>query len=588
MKSFLIALAGAFAALCLFVFVAIASVFGAIMAVAAAQPEEKTPANAVLTLDLRNGLPDQPVDTPFGTTPPSVIALVRALERAETDDRVKGLLIRAGGSGLSTAQAEELTTSLADFKATGKFVLAHAQGFDSTSLAPYHAVIAADEIWLQATAEFAPTGYASEVGFLGGVFEWARVEPQFVRREEYKNAVNTFTETEFTPAHREATQALLDTLYAQSLEAIAGARAPDLAALRAALNQAPLSAETAQAEGLIDTLGYWEDARQSALERAGDDADTISVAAYVKSLTPLSDGPEIALIGGQGTVVLGAPEDEPFAGGTAMGGDTLARALDAAAKDDAIEAVILRIDSPGGSSVASDQIWAGVERVKEAGKPVVARFGSVAASGGYYLAAGADAIVAWPTTLTGSIGVYSGKFSFEGAGDLIGYATDSLVVGGDYALAYSTAKPFTETQRARLEARIDDVYDDFTGRVADGRTDLSLAQVRALAKGRVWSGQDAFDRGLVDELGGLKRAIEVAKELAEIDAETAIRLRRLPRERTPFEQIQKLFDASAQVAAISTTLNEVLAWPEVRALIETRHAAQTRGVQARAADLPID
>lgn len=579
MRQFFLTVAGVFAGMTLFAVSIIA--FFAVMSASVQSGSDASggpvPSATVLTLDLRVPLADQSALSGFSAArTPSVLGAVDALARAETDDRVKGIFIRASEYGMPLAQAQELHDAILAFRAAGKFAIVHAQGFEGPSVSSYLLASAADEIWLQDTANFVATGLAAQTPFFGEAFAKYGIEPEFEQFYEYKNAVNTYTESDYTDAHREAMTALLDSLYGSAVEAAATSReeaAGSPAALRALLEGAPYTAERALELKLVDKLGHVVDAKEAALALAGDDADEMELFAYHRSAGgAFHSGPVIALVAGQGAVSTGEQPESFFGDSDGFYSDTIAQAILDAAEDDAVKAIVLRIDSPGGSAIASDQVWHAVERAKEAGKPVVASFAALAASGGYYVAAGADAIVAEPTTITGSIGVFGGKFVVEDLLGRFGVHYGTLSVGGDYVTAYSGFDSFTDEQRQAFHDMMAETYADFTTRVADGRG-LALDVVLANARGRVWTGADALQIGLVDELGGLRTAIDRAKALADIDAEDGITLRRFPAEKSPFEVFQSLFGVSAEGAQAIATLNAIADIPEVRAAIEARERA---------------
>ncbi|WP_203293196.1 signal peptide peptidase SppA [Maricaulis parjimensis] len=536
----------------------------------------------VLELDLRTARLDTPTRSPFGFAEPlSVVDIVRTLERAEADSRVQGLFIRANEFGLSPGMAEEMRTALADFRDSGKFVLTHAQGFEGTSVTGYFAVSGSDEIWLQDTASFTPAGLASEVMFLGGLFEHFNAQPQFEQFHEYKNAANTYTETDFTEAHREAAESYIGSIYDTAVNAIAADRGFDSDTVRGLFETAPHSAEEALDAGLVDRLGHVVEAREAALAQAGPASEFISLSDYHAEATPAwSNAPVIALIEGQGAIVTGSAQSGPFGGEEMIGGDFMAEAILDAAADPNVRAIVLRVDSPGGSAIASDQIWFAVNRAREAGKPVVVSMASLAASGGYYIAAPADYVLAHATTLTGSIGVLGGKVVLDGTFEMVGLNVETVSVGGEFTTAMSSAEAWTDSQRAAYREQMSHIYEDFTQRVADGR-DLPLERVLEIARGRVWTGAQALDLGLVDEIGGFRDAVAVAKQLAGIDPESDVRLRRFPRERTPLEAFQEMFGVSAETAETAARLNALMELPEVQAALQARQAAQQTGVQMR-------
>lgn len=530
----------------------------------------------VLTLDMRQSIRDQSsASNLFGITSSSTTGIVRKLNAAKDDANIKGLFIRANSFGMTPATAEELRLGLLDFKSSGKFVIAHAQGFEGTSVMPYLAVSAADEIWQQDTTGFSIAGMRSEAEFYGGVMEKIEAKPQIIQFHEYKNAANSYMQSDLTDAHRESTTSYLTSLYDTAVGHIAKDRDMSEDAVKSIFLAAPHSAEAVLTKGMIDTLGQFEEAKAYAREKAGGDKIKFkNISSY--SGPAKFGGGAIALIGGEGAVVTGSSADgsNPFNNGISMGGDTLAKAFDDAAKDKNVKAIVFRVSSPGGSPAASDQIHAAIARAKEAGKPVVISMGKYAASGGYYVSANADKIVAMPSTITGSIGVFGGKIAFRDSFAKVGYNIEGINVGGDYLGAFSADEPFTQGQEAAYREQLQDIYDDFTGRVAEGR-DLPIERVREIAKGRVWTGAQAKERGLVDELGGFMKAVDVAKDLAEIKDGDKFYFKKFPKSKSTTQQLEELLGGSVQAAAELRSLREIQGLPEVQALLKARAALET-------------
>jgi protease-4 len=581
MRHFLLTVIGTVIGIFLFFFVLLAF----LMMIGLFSGGSDTPKGGqVLTLDLRQSMLDHSAgENLFGSTPGSVVDSVRALRTAKTDDNIKGLFIRANSFGMVPASAEELRLAINDFKESGKFVIAHSQGFEGTSFTGYMAVSAADEIWQQDTTNFSVAGIRSEVGFMGGVFEKFDAEPQIEQFHEYKSAANAYEETGFTDAHREATTAFLTSLYNVAVDHIAADRDLTNAQVEALFDTAPHSAEAAQKAGLTDKLGHYMEAVDYVKEKAGgDDTTFVSLKDYNAGI---GSGPAIAFIGGQGAVVTGGSSNgsSPFGGGVSMGSDTLSKAFEAAIKDKSIKAIVFRVSSPGGSATASDDIHNAVARAKAAGKPVIVSMGQYAASGGYYVSANADHIVAMPSTITGSIGVLGGKVALEDTYAKVGYNVEAINIGGDFGNAYSGDTPFTPSQQAAYRGQLEDIYEDFTGVVAEGR-ELPLERVLEIAKGRVWTGQQAKELHLVDELGGLMSAIDAAKKIAEIDEDSGVRIKKFPREKTQFEQLEEMFGAAAQAKSDMETMREIMDMPEVQALIKAR--ARLEPGQEILADIP--
>ncbi len=539
----------------------------------------------VLTMDLRYPLRDHDTgESIFGSQPQSVLDVVRSLNSAKTDDSVKGVLIRANEFGMVPASAEEIRLAILDFKDSGKFVVTHSQGFEGTSFTSYLATSASDEIWQQDTTNFSVSGIRSEAEFLGGVMEKVGAEPQIEQFHEYKSAGNRYTQTDFTEAHREATTALLNSLYTTSVGYIAIDREMTPSQIEGVFERAPLSAEAALEAGMTDKLGHYLDVQDYVKEKAGGENIKFK---SVRNYTPKGNygSPVIAVIGGQGPVVDGRSSDgsNPFSSALTMGGDTLSQAFVFAAKDKSVKAIVFRVSTPGGSARASDQIHHAVARAKEAGKPVIISMGQYAASGGYYVSANADSIVALPTTITGSIGVVGGKVALRDAFAKIGYNIEDINIGGEYVGALSADEPFTQAQRAAYRGQLEDIYEDFTGVVAEGR-DLPIEDVLEIAKGRVWTGDQAKSRGLVDELGGFLTAVDIAKREADIDTDDDVQLRFFPRPKSTSEQIEALLNNSVTMQDDLQALGEIARLPEVQALIEAR--AKLEQGQELQADMP--
>ena len=573
MRQFFTVVFGTVVGIFAFFFVIIA-LFMIIGGIGSALSSMKAKDSYVLSLDLRQGLRDHSAGaTVFGPSPSSVVDTARALNRAKDDELIKGLFIRANQFGMAPASSEEIRLAIKDFKSSGKFVITHAQGFEGTSILPYRAVSASDELWMQDTTGFAVAGIRSESEFYGGVFEKFDAQPQMEQFYEYKNAANTYTQTGYTEAHREAATSYLTSLYDGAVEQIAEDRGITQDAVKTILMSAPHSAEAALEAKMVDKMGHVEEAREYARKKAGGNSIKFKT---VKAYGPGNNysGKTIAFIGGQGAVVTGPSSDgtNPFiGGGLTMGGDTVAKAFDSAAKDKRVKAIVFRVSSPGGSPAASDQIHDAVARAQEAGKPVIISMGQYAASGGYYVSANADKIVAMPATITGSIGVLGGKVALQDTFAKVGYNIDGITIGGDYAGAYSVDEPFNQGQRAAYRGQLEDIYEDFTTRVAEGR-DIPLERVKEIAKGRVWTGAQAREIGLVDELGGIMKAIQIAKDMAEIDEDAKINLKRFPRAKSTSEQLEELFGGSAQISENLAQMSEIMQMPEVQEAIKMRKA----------------
>ena len=483
--------------------------------------EPALPDKIILRADLGRGLAngagqDALSDLLFGGKT-TLRDFLDALERAGDDPRVKGLYARIAGDKFGLPTTQELRDAIGDFRAKGKFAIAFADSFGEfgPGTRPYYLATAFDEIWLQPLGTLGLVGLRSEVPFLRGALDKLGVTPSFAHREEYKTAMNSLTESRMTAAQREEVEDLLGSASDQVVRGIAAARRISAAGVRALIDQGPLLADEAKATGLVDRLGYRDEALDKARERAGPGAELVALSRYLDGAgRPHRSGLKIALIYATGLIVADGGETTPLLGNAEIGAADVARAFREAARDAAVRAILFRIDSPGGSAVASETIWREVQRARDRGKPVIVSMGDVAGSGGYYIAAPADKIVAEPATLTGSIGVLAGKVVVTELMHKLGITSDSAARGANAAM-FSVTEDFTPAGRERLAAFLDAIYRGFKDRVAAGRH-LSAEQVEAVAKGRVWTGEEAKAKGLVDELGGYAVTLRLAREAAKI------------------------------------------------------------------------
>lgn len=574
MKHFLLTVAGVLVGLVLFViFVPLVIVS---MISAAAQPAP-TPSRSVLNLDLRGPLTDQPPPLSFlAGRPQSVMTIIETLRRAEADDRVKGLLVRLPEGGMAPGAADELRAAFLDFRAHGKPILAHAQGLYAEGLvtSTYELGAASGDLWLQPSSSFQVTGIANEDLFFKRLFDRYGVIADYQQRYEYKNAVNPFLHDDYTPAHREAELGWMRSVYETAINDVAADRRRPAAQIQSLIEAGPYEADEAKAKGLIDEVGEVKDAENAVLGKAGPGArlvDFSDYAARAKAQNALAGGAKVAVISAEGAILTGKSEGpNPFAGEQTIRSDDVAKAFYDAIDDKAVRAIVFRVSSPGGSDTASEQILAAVRAARAAGKPVVVSMGTYGASGGYWIASQANEIVAEPSTLTGSIGVFGGKFVLGPALKKWGVDVRGLAVGGDYAASSGTEAPMTPSQKAAFAAWMDKIYDGFVARVAEGRH-LPVTRVQEIARGRVWTGAQAKALGLVDGLGGFYRAVARAKALANITGE--VRLEPFGGAGTPLEALQRMLGANARLSAIAADLQ---AEPELRALLGAAHDARLR------------
>jgi protease-4 len=544
--------------------------------------------NMVLELDLRKSMEDKAAVSLFdiGQGKVSIMDVVMGLDAAARDRRVKGVFVRVGSGDLSVPKAQELRDALKRFKASGKFVIAHAQSFYSGGLGDYDVAAASDQIWMQPVGTFFSAGAATSTMFFKGLFDKVNATPQFVQRYEYKNAANVFTETDFTPAHREATTRVLQSWYDSSVSGAADDRKIDRTVLTGVLDAAPVQVEEVRAKGLITNVGYDDDARETAKKLAGSGADVTAFDRYVRATRSRwspSGAPVVAFVHASGNIVEGG-SDSPLSGGTGIAGDDYVKAIKDATADKSVRAILLRVDSPGGSALASDQILDALKKAHAAGKPIVVSMGSVAASGGYYISMAADRIIAEPGTLTGSIGVLMGKVAVGKSLEMAGLEAREIAIGKD-ALFMSGIVPWNADQLAKANMQADAVYDDFTRKVADGRK-LPLETVQMVARGRVWTGADAKERGLVDELGGFWTAVASVKQLAKIGADQRVAFKTYPRQRGVFGALNRLMAESRASLSALEGLNALLQAAPVRAVTEGLNAMPQGTAELTAIGLP--
>jgi protease-4 len=506
--------------------------------------EARVPQRTVLELDLSTPLLEQQPEGPFASLAfqkrMRLRDVVEALHAAAHDDKVVGLVARVSPEGTGLAGIEELRDAVAAFRKAGKPAVAWTDTFGEVTPAngAYYLATAFSEIYIQPSGDVGLTGIELTSLFLRGTLDKLGVQPQFAQRYEYKNAPNTFTDTAYTPAHRESLDALAGSIFDHMVSEMARARKLAPHRLRETIDRGPLLGKEALEARLVDGLLY-RDEVYARVEGLGGKGRTqlLYLRRYWDRIEhPWSRGDQtIALVYGVGDVMRGKSDADPLLGTVTMGSDTVAAALRAAAGAPDVAAIVLRVDSPGGSYVASDTIWREVVRARKRGKPVIATFGDVAASGGYFVAMAADKIVAHPATITGSIGVYGGKMITRDLWGKLGITFDS-VQRGEHADMWSGVDAMDDDEWAKFNGWLDRVYDDFTTKAAQGRH-LDLAKLRELAKGRVWSGVDAKQRGLVDELGGYETALRLAKQAAHVAPDADVEVREYPRQRNPFEEI---------------------------------------------------
>jgi protease-4 len=511
------------------------------------------------TLVLRIGAPlaeIEPADVfQLLKTTPTLRSTVDLIRRAKTDSRIKALIVRPVSSGALWAQMQEIHDALLDFKTSGKPVVAY---LESGGAGEYYLATAADRIVLMPAGQLDVSGMTYYEVFFRGALDKIGVVPDLLHIGEYKTASNTFTERGFTPAHQEMTRAFNRDWYDEFVRALARGRKMSEDAARAAIDGGPYLADGARKAGLVDELGYEDQIDDTAPIQGTQPVEADQYARAAPPPPPAAGG-RIALLYAVGTIAGGESAfDSPT--GTVLGSDTFTSWIRKVRVDPGIRAVVVRIDSPGGSAIASEVIWRELMLTRDV-KPVVVSMGDVAASGGYYIAAPAQVIVAQPGTLTGSIGVVTGKFVVQGALDKLGVGTGA-VSEGRFAEMNSPFRPFSPEERARVEEQMRTTYELFVKRVADGRQQTP-ARIDAVAQGRVWTGHQARELGLVDELGGLDLAIRRAAEKAKLDPTRNVSLVVYPGKRSIYDLVSRQFGSTPSATA---GLDLLLRRPDLRAV----------------------
>lgn len=534
---------GVIVALCLIVSICIFSIYLAVRSTAPVVRE-----NSVLVLRVKGDLPDYSAmdfaSRFLGAEDNSLTGLMTEIRKAKVDRRISAILLEIDMPGAGWGKADEIRDGIADFRASGKPIYAYMEIGTNKEL---YLASACDKIFVAPTGDLLTTGLAAEVMFFRGSLDKLGIYPDVVKIGAYKNAPDQFTRKDMSDAHKEVVNAVLDEEYNRYVEAIAASRHKTADDVRALIDNAPYTAAGARDAGLIDGASYRSEVENELKKRLGyKDNDELRVtkesdyARVSPESVGLNMGERIAVIFASGDIVSGS------SGSETVGSDSVARELKKARDDNSIKAIVLRVDSPGGSSIASGVISNAVEAAKRK-KPVVVSMGDLGASGGYYISANASRIVAEPSTITGSIGIFAGKPVMKGFYDWLGISPQYVTKGKNAGLLREDV-PFTTEERARFQALIQAGYDDFLNAVAKGRN-RSVADIDAIGQGRVWTGAQARERGLVDEFGGLERAIQVAKGLAGIPAEKSVHRVMMPTQRTVLDEFFGRDDDSAKDAS---------------------------------------
>lgn len=560
-------------------------IFAGIASSAASAPEITIEENSVLKIELNLPIVERDTEDPFSTLlfpgantgAIGLLSMKEAIKAAKDNDNIKGIYLDAGLTLAGFATLEEIRNALLDFKESGKFIIAYSEVMTEKG---YYLASVADQIYIHPLGTMEFNGFAVEVTFFKETLDKIGVDAQIFRVGDFKSAVEPFTRTSMSDSSRLQTREYLDNLYSVYLEGVAAARNMDVEELRMLADsmkvQSPLQAKKYQ---LISDTAYYDMVLRQIGNELGleadeegqintDDINFISLKKYEKSLEQQPDDysrNRIAVIVATGTIVSGEGE------GTVIGSETFAKEIRQARLDDNVKAIVLRINSGGGSSLASDAIWREVYLAKQK-KPVIASMSDVAASGGYAMAMACDTIVAHPNTITGSIGVFAILPNAKELLNKLGITTD-VVETGTFSNIYSLTNPLSETEYKILQNSAEQVYEDFTRKAARGRN-MPLEELKAVASGRVWTGVQAKEKNLIDVYGGLEKAISIAVEKAALEDDYQVRY--YPRKKTFFEQLMKEFDQQVSTHLLKRELGA--AYPYLKKL---KTLEEIQGVQSR-------
>ena len=493
---------------------------GGWVATARGDDQVARPTNQVARFEVDGDLAYVPVPGLFADGGEGWLEFLGRVRGTADDPTIRGVILDLRSAPGSLAHVQELRGAIDRVRASSKPVVAYL-GQD-TGNAAYLLAAACDRVFLHPAGGVDLVGLEAEIQYLRGAMENVGVGAQYAKRGRYKSAPETFTETRSTDGSREQTEALLDDLYAQLIDGIARGRNKPVGDVKALVDGGPYTGREALEKGLVDALVYPDELEAKSQALFTGEVETVDDYGLERDSSGWAPERAIAVVVVDGVIDSGASSPGGFLSGAATGSDTVVELLDATRTNDAVKAVVLRVDSPGGSAFASDEIWRAVARVKDAGKPVVVSMGAYAASGGYYVSAGADAIYALPGTVTGSIGIYGGKFNVAGLLDRMDVTTESWTRGRNAGM-YSMARPFDEVEYAALDRLIADGYRQFKEKVEKGRN-MSPERVEQLAQGRVWSGAAAKERGLVDAHGGFFEALDAARAKAGIAPDESVEI----------------------------------------------------------------
>ena len=495
--------------------------------------------------------------------------ILASINSAAGDPQIDGIYLNLRNASGSMATLEEIRNALLDFKKSKKFIYAYSEGYSQRA---YYLASLADKIYLYPEGEVDFHGLNANLMFFKGTLEKLEIEPEIIRHGKFKSAVEPFMYDKMSPENKEQTKVFIGSLWNQYLTDIAASRGTSVEELqKTADNLSGRNGKLALESKLVDQLAYYDEVIDILKQKTGisenESLNFIDLKKYSKTITRTKDflAPKIAIIYANGDIVSGKSDDDQ------MGSTTIAEAIRKARKDSTIKAIVLRVNSPGGSALASDVIWRETILARKA-KPLVVSMGDYAASGGYYISCAANKIVAQPNTITGSIGVFGLLFNTQKMfNNKLGITFDTVKTARMAGLG-DMNYPLTAEERAIMQESVEDIYGTFIQHVADGRKML-VSEVDSIGQGRVWSGTDAKQLGLVDELGGIDRAIEIAAQLAKLDKHREIEM---PEQKEFFDKLFEDLNAEASTKTLKTQLG-----PLYNDYVRVKAALENQGVQAR-------
>ncbi|MGN0913837.1 MAG: signal peptide peptidase SppA [Alphaproteobacteria bacterium] len=523
-------------------------------------PAGDVPDKGILTIDFNNDYPEVRADDLFSelseVPSTSFFDLIKAINVAALDDRIKAIVANVNESSLGLSQIQEVRRAIENFRKTGKKAYLYSTGFGSFGggTSEYYLAAAFDEIWMQPNTEAGITGLNFEVPFFRSILSKAGVQAEFYTRYEYKNAAASLLNDKLSPEYRKELNKLGGSIYSVMKEDICRDRNLKKEMFDKLVNNAPLSAEDALAAGLIDYIGYKPELIEKAIQETK--GKMVNVLDYVSSFSSgYRNLPTVALVVIEGVIAEGESYANSLRDEAVAGADTIVKQLDDILRNDNVKALVIRVNSPGGSYTASNEIWYAIKRIKEKKQiPVVVTQGNYAASGGYFVSIAGDYIFSEPSSITGSIGVLGGKMVLSGLWNKLGIHWGEVKFGENSGIL-SVNHKFTPKEKEIFNCSLDRVYKDFTLKVSEARH-IEITKMDKLARGRVWTGIDAADAGLVDAIGGIDEAVAWAKAQAGIKPKDKFEIVYYPKKKTLSEKLSQLVSGNPKIS-VNKIMNDL-------------------------------